>query len=911
MSAVRAEVSEMPPAPKPRKLKILGVGLLFFVLVAIAAVILCKFRVEYVTQVILNQQRDAQQTWLDKSLDSIRVWRNQLMEQARYVSSAELFRLFVQDTKSFTPDELARLAEPDSLHSPDDSVRSMAEQLTYIQDLLKDFTLRRAWNDARILLPDGTKLIEPRFSNVLVEEQVALARAAAREGRVIFGPIRQGPKGLVIDVADPMYEVLGMDNANPVAVLLLSLPMEKPLATFLSRNVEHSQTLLPRIVYKNGDSLEAVSSSAGVARIEPVKEAIRLENIPFGPRKAIDGKGEMYSLGATLQTPDWLFLLETPAPEVAALIHDQKMQIYGLGLLGSIGIALLGAFVWAALTSKAHEARARMLEKLYTRIFNQKVMLDSINNSMEVGLVLLDANQRVQMSNSTFDQICHLKEIPPNTPIAGILPPDAVDFMYTVGKVLDSRDTAWMEITIHGQDKDDNPDARLYRVTFFPFEDAARKDQEGGCVAIFQDITAFRAAAIKRARREKTVLSLLGYIVESVDPSRMGDSDRMAELAEALSETMHFSKDDMETLKLAIRLSHVGKMFVPRELLVKGAALTPSELAEVRKAPKYADELLSKLKIEDLPVRETVGMMGERLDGSGYFGLEGEQITKLGRTLAIINAFVNMTAPRPWRLNGMGVDEVLRNLKEDHGFDQHIVATLAQIPHDKLEAIAKRKGQDESWSLVSHYISSYREAKDEQQKREDAAFSVLGMVVESIDPTRMGDSDRMAKVSNALAEKMNLSQKERETLKLAIRLSHVGKMFVPRELLNKDKSLTPEELTIVRKSPEYADRLLGKMNFYGLPVRETVRMMGERLDGSGYFGMEGEEITRAGRVLALVNAFVSMTAPRPWRPRGMAVKDVIANLKRDKGFDTEIVEQLSQIAPEDLESFIQRDAARD
>ncbi len=120
-----AQVMQHKGYEMPKK-TILGMSLLIFVIVALVAMLICGSQARYARQTILGQQRDVQQTWLDKSLDSIRNWRNELVEQARYISTAELFRLFVIDSRDLPQDDIKKLSDPDSLHSDDETLRSMA-----------------------------------------------------------------------------------------------------------------------------------------------------------------------------------------------------------------------------------------------------------------------------------------------------------------------------------------------------------------------------------------------------------------------------------------------------------------------------------------------------------------------------------------------------------------------------------------------------------------------------------------------------------------------------------------------------------------------------------------------------------------------------------------------------------------
>lgn len=700
-----SQVSEGQPGRyKPRTKTLVGVGLLCFILVGFIAWMLCNLRIQYATQKILAQHRDIEQAWLDKSLDSIRVWRNELIEQARFISVSEMFRLFVMDARALSKEELEALPLPETLHSPDDSLRTMAEQLNYIQDLLKDFTARAAWTDARILLPDGKVLAAPEFSTPLSEAQLDLSREAAQTGRAIFGPVRHDGKKLVMDMADPLHDVLGSADPTPVAVLLLTVPMDKPLTTFLSRQGEQTETLLPRIVNSDKGALFMIFSRTAGINIAPVNNGLKtIENQPFGRRMALDGNMEVYSMAGMPTSLDWLFVVETPAAEIDERISAQKVQIYGLGALASLGLALLAAWLWAGHTSRRHEADAIKFENLYRTINNQKMVLDSINASFHAGMVLIDSWGRVQISNPAFSEMCGKKaEIEKGTPLIKILPDKvALKILEDINQVSDAGKSASDEIQMMEKDKNGQEEERLYRVTFYPYysQGDGEKKQANGCVAIFQDITEFRRKALaekKKAENERkkqeALIAAFVRAVESVDPNLLGHSDKMAGVAHLLSSELQLDPEEAETLDLAARLSQVGKIYVPRELLTKKEKLTPEELAELRKAPEHADKILHELHFE-LPVQQTVRMIGEKIDGSGGpKGLKGDEISMAGRALGIVNAFIAMTSPRAWRGDeAMSISDAISNLRNNPGYDQEIVDALSNIPPEELRKIIGKR----------------------------------------------------------------------------------------------------------------------------------------------------------------------------------------------------------------------------
>lgn len=134
-------------------------------------------------------------------------------------------------------------------------------------------------------------------------------------------------------------------------------------------------------------------------------------------------------------------------------------------------------------------------------------------------------------------------------------------------------------------------------------------------------------------------------------------------------------------------------------------------------------------------------------------------------------------------------------------------------------------------------------------------------------------------------------------------MCQIGKIFVPRSILDKKGKLTSVELNTVRKeAPMEAYKLLKGLNF-GLPVPETVYQFAERMNGSGEpQHLEGESICRTARILAVVNAFCSMVSPKSYRP-AMSPKEAITQLLGDSGFDINIVSKLAEIDEKDLSAI--------
>lgn len=201
-------------------------------------------------------------------------------------------------------------------------------------------------------------------------------------------------------------------------------------------------------------------------------------------------------------------------------------------------------------------------------------------------------------------------------------------------------------------------------------------------------------------------------------------------------------------------------------------------------------------------------------------------------------------------------------------------------------------------------ITEFRKQARESQQRVQTILNVFSTIVESVDAGLRGHTERVLTIIESLGPLLHFSREEQDTLNIAARLFQVGKLFVPRHLLNKRGKLTPEEYAQVCKAPEAAYELLYSLNF-GLPVAETVYEMGERVDGRGPRGLKGDEILFTARVLSVVNAFCSMVSPRSYR-EPLSVEEALEQLRQDTGFDREVVDAMCTISVKDFQDILRR-----
>ena len=157
-----------------------------------------------------------------------------------------------------------------------------------------------------------------------------------------------------------------------------------------------------------------------------------------------------------------------------------------------------------------------------------------------------------------------------------------------------------------------------------------------------------------------------------------------------------------------------------------------------------------------------------------------------------------------------------------------------------------------------------------------------------------GHSERTKAIVDLIAEQLELSKEDRNRLQWATMLHDIGKLAVPSEILAKRTKLSAADYEIVKRHPaEGAKRIESLRPWLGEWAR-AVEDHHEQWDGTGYpLGLAGKQISIAGRIVAVADAYEVMTSARSYS-RMMSHQAARAEMARVAGkqFDPEIVRAL-------------------
>ena len=205
---------------------------------------------------------------------------------------------------------------------------------------------------------------------------------------------------------------------------------------------------------------------------------------------------------------------------------------------------------------------------------------------------------------------------------------------------------------------------------------------------------------------------------------------------------------------------------------------------------------------------------------------------------------------------------------------------------------------DQLATTFNSLLTSLASAEAEAEATYLGAVRALATALDARDPYTAGHSERVSIFAVAMGEELKLDWDAMETLRLGALLHDIGKIGVPDEVLRKSGALTAAEFETIKTHPTAGARILRSIPFLA-PHIPIVELHHERPDGLGYpYGLKGDDIPMAARIVHVADAFDAMTSARAYR-LGRIPVEAIAELRRCVGtdFDGPSVEALIAALP--------------
>lgn len=188
-------------------------------------------------------------------------------------------------------------------------------------------------------------------------------------------------------------------------------------------------------------------------------------------------------------------------------------------------------------------------------------------------------------------------------------------------------------------------------------------------------------AARPSSAHQQVTNTLLRTLAERDGPLG-GHSASVSELACRIAGELAADDETLQAIEVAGRLHDIGKMAISDQILNKPAALTASELEQMRTHTLIGERILATSPSLAGAAR-LVRLSHERFDGHGYPDrLAGEQIPLGARIIFVCDAYEAMTSDRSYRpalTDKQARDELQRHAGTQ--FDPQVVRALIDGPH--------------------------------------------------------------------------------------------------------------------------------------------------------------------------------------------------------------------------------------
>jgi HD superfamily phosphohydrolase YqeK len=250
----------------------------------------------------------------------------------------------------------------------------------------------------------------------------------------------------------------------------------------------------------------------------------------------------------------------------------------------------------------------------------------------------------------------------------------------------------------------------------------------------------------------------------------------------------------------------------------------------------------------------------------------------------LLSGVLWLTRPPDGTPSGVGVGLSARLLLSDLGYAAYglLIAALWSVVGFFAPLLV----------LIPLFVARWAVAQfAEQQKAYEATVGALCQAVETKDFYTRGHSDRVSRGSVMIAREIGMRAERVEAIRYAGMLHDVGKLGVPTKVLQKTGKLTEEEYAAIQLHPMRGLDIVREIGFLDEALAGIMHHH-ERIDGRGYpMGLAGEEIPEFARVLAVADAFDSMTSTRSYRG-ARPVAEAIAELRKWSGtqFDPAFVD---------------------
>lgn len=204
---------------------------------------------------------------------------------------------------------------------------------------------------------------------------------------------------------------------------------------------------------------------------------------------------------------------------------------------------------------------------------------------------------------------------------------------------------------------------------------------------------------------------------------------------------------------------------------------------------------------------------------------------------------------------------------------------------EAVDALCKLRSIEHFWLYldplyINYKLDEYLESSPTVLTTEDLLnFSkMFGQIIDFKSRFTATHTTGVTATALAIAKLMSLNEDTIKKIEIACNLHDIGKLAVPKEILEKPAKLDFDEFCIVRTHTFYTYNILRPIKGFE-EISKLAAYHHERLEGDGYpFHVAKKELSMGAKIVTIADIFTAITEDRPYR-EGMKKNEVIKTFK--------------------------------
>ncbi|MBI1795500.1 MAG: GAF domain-containing protein [Candidatus Eisenbacteria bacterium] len=288
-------------------------------------------------------------------------------------------------------------------------------------------------------------------------------------------------------------------------------------------------------------------------------------------------------------------------------------------------------------------------------------------------------------------------------------------------------------------------------------------------------------------------------------------------------------------------------------------------------------------------------------------GLEGQNLTD--RRITVRSGVAGSVAAwgRPVLVNNIETDRRFLRLNHPQYSTKSLLSVPLRVEGEVLGVLNvnnKASGtpfDDHDLSLMTALVERIGSAVERTYAYPDSGRAVEEALEAVRSLTRLRrdyllGTRNVVRLARATGRELGMSSADVDVLGYVAAIHDLGMTRIQDRVFHEARPLLEDERQQMIQHPEVSVEIIRPLEYLG-SVRDLILTHHEHWDGSGYpRGLAGESIPLGGRVLAVVDAYESMTSGRPYRPP-RSRQHAIEELERESGrqFDPQAVAALVRV----------------